>query len=256
MIKDLIYNGKNLQSFGYVIKRNPGYEVAERDMDFVEIKGDGSALIDNGGYKNVDRTYEVNSFPYWNGHKSTRQLVQEFKDWLYSEYGDYKILRDSYNPGYFCYAIPKQSNLIEYKAAKMLDTSIAFSRKPFWYSDKGTEEIVFEYGTPVASAAITLENPENISSLPYIKVEFSTSGGDLTISKSGAKWSPFTVENITNKIEIDSTTENCHNGSTDMNLNTTADYFPWLTPGENVLNFAATDFLISKITVIPNWRRL
>lgn len=254
-MNDLIYNGKNLQSFGYTIKANPGMEIAERELEFSEISGgEGSELHDSGGYKNVDRVYEINSFPYWNKEKSTLQIAKELKEWLYSSYGDYKILRDSFNPGYFCYAIPKNPNPLLFKAKKLIDTSITFTRKPYWYSDAGQEAIVQEPN--LSTYSIRINNPETLCSLPYIKIELAAVATELTISSSpSAPWEPFTLENVS-EVEIDSNQENTYNGNTDLNDHCTCDYYPYLNPGVNVLVFTATNALISRITIIPNWRRL
>ncbi len=255
MINDLVYNGKNLQSFGYMIKADPGMEVAEREIEFSEQSGgEGSELHDSGGYKNVDRTYEINSFPYWNTKKSSFQIAQELKDWLYSNYGDYKILRDTYNPGYFCYAIPKNPNPLLFVAKKLIDTSITFTRKPFWYSDIGQQKIITTANS--SNVSITLNNPETIESLPYFKVELSATATELSISANpSAPWEPFTVENIST-VEIDSAEENTFNGAVDLNGQCSCDYYPILTPGINQLVFTAIGANITKVTIIPRWRRL
>lgn len=254
-MNDLIYNGRSLQSFGYTIKANPGAEVAERDIEFSETSGgEGAELNDSGGYKNVDRTYEISSFPYWNNGKSTAQLAQELKDWLYSGYDSYKLLRDSFNPGYFCYAVPKAPNPLLFKAQRLIETSITFTRRPYWYSDVGQEEIVKENNSD--SLTIKINNPEVIPSLPYIKVELSGTATQLDLSANPtATWQPITITD-TDVAEINSVSENIYNGSTDLNGQSFCDYFPFFKPGVNQLVFSATGANIRKVTIIPNWRRL
>lgn len=256
-MNDLIYDGQSLNEYGFLIKKDPGHEIAERDMELIDIiGGEGSELNDSEGYKNVDRVYEINSFPYWNKHKSDIQIDKELTSWLYSKYTDYKILRDTYNPGYFCYAIPKAPNIIAFKAKRLLDTTLTFTRKPFWYSDKGQEKIIKEFNTPVASASIKLLNPESIESTPLIVVDFSSNSGTFTLSEDGANWSPIIVDLNVTEIEIDAAAENIQGGEIDLNDVSICDYFPKLLPGNNQLNFSAEDVSITKITIIPRWRRL
>lgn len=42
----------------------------------------------------------------------------------------------------------------------------------------------------------------------------------------------------------------------DLNDVSICDYFPKLLPGNNQLNFSAENVSITKITIIPRWRRL
>ena len=256
-MNDLIYDGQNLNSFGFMIKKDPGHEIAERDIELIDmIGGEGSELSDSEGYKNVERIYEINSNPYWNKHKSDSQMTKGLTSWLYSKYANYKILTDTYNPGYFCYAIPKAPSIIAFKAKRLLDTTLTFTRKPFWYSYEGQKEIVKEFNDPVSSASVELLNPESIKSRPLIKVEFSSNSGTFTLSKEGAKWSPFTVDLSVAEIEIDSAEENVQGGEIDLNDMTICEYFPDLLPGSNQLIFTAENVNITRITIIPRWRRL
>ncbi len=256
-MNDLIYNGKSLNSYGFTIKKDPGKEIAERDIELIDIiGGEGSEINDSEGYRNVDRVYEINSFPYWNENKSDNQITKDLTSWLYSQYGDYKILRDTYNPGYFCYAIPKIPNLIAFNAKHLYDTTLTFTRKPFWYSDKGQEEIIKEFNDPVSSTTIELLNPESIESLPLIIVDFSSNTGTFTLTEDGTKWSPLVVDLNVSEIEIDSAEENISGGEIDINDMSSCEYFPKLIPGHNLLNFSTENVLITKIRIIPRWRRL
>ena len=256
---DFIYNGKSLLAYGYTIKSIPEREVAERDITFTElVGGDGSELTDNGGYKNVDRKYEINSFPYWLEGQPNDQIVNKIINWLFSNYDDYKILRDSFNPGYFCYAIPKTPNSFLIKAHRLADTTIIFERKPFWYSDIGNKEKVQEFDTAVSSATMKLFNEESIFSAPLIKVDFDSGSGTVTIANSRSERAPMSVvsDSAFNSITIDSASERVYSENSFFDDCASGDYFPVFLPGENELTVSAQGFKITKVTVVPRWRRL
>lgn len=251
MINDFIYDGKSLKSFGFSIKERPSYLIAERDMEFSEILGgEGSEILDNGGFKNVEINYKINSNPYYNLQKSDDQIAREIVDWLYNYDGKYKILRDTYNPGYFCYAICKNPEVIINPMERLLDTTITFSRKPYWYSDKGKQKVIYSFLPTVLQTDISLLNPEIISSKPYIKVEI-VGKGDLRI-RGGSSQLIISCEDY---VEIDCANENIYKGDEDMNSKTEGDYFPIFKSGLNNIRFDCSAN-ISKITIIPNWRRL
>lgn len=49
--------------------------------------------------------FEVNSYPYIVSNENNAELVRAFAEWLTVWDGEYKIFRDTYNPGYFTKAI-------------------------------------------------------------------------------------------------------------------------------------------------------
>lgn len=252
MIHDLIYNGKNLRSFGFAIKERPFYSIAERDFELTDIiGGNGAVITDNGGYKNVEFSYAINSIPYWCSEKTEQQLAQEIIDWLYNFDGDYRLLRDTYNNGYFCYAICKTPEKISSVIGKSLDTTVTFSRKPFWYSDLGQQQIIShpENGNKLITKEIF--NPESYFSEPYIKVTanaaFSLKVNDITMK----------VASCNGYLEFDCEAKNVFKDSIHKNDIVSGDYFPTFKPGLNTITVTSnSDSLITKLEIIPRWRRL
>lgn len=255
-MEDFIYNGKSLNSLGFLIKGSPTYVYPERDIEFFEIMGgEGSELLDNKGFKNMVITYNINSFPYWVQDKTDDQLSKMLADWLYSEYNDYKILRDTLHPGRFCYAVPQKPNDVLNPFHGLLDTSVVFTARPYWYTDVGTQPVVVEPDEQVSSLEIKLHNPEKITAAPIIKVKAINSASGKTITVTAGK----TVSVIdNNNVVIDCLNEIVYRGTDNANLSdkSSNDYFPYLTPGDNVISITAEDNIIDRVTVIPNWRRI
>lgn len=250
MAGDLIYNGKSLNSFGFFIKEKPNYTVAGRDFELTPIPGgSGSAITDNGSYNNVDINYTINSMPMLIKHKTGQELAYSLIDWLYNFDGEYRVLRDSYNKGYFCYAICKDPEGIVNSGGKLLDTTVTFSRKPYWYSDAGNHLIKYERND--ISIALSLFNPEKYFSQPYFKIK---TNGSFTLQVNDVY---VRFSECTEFVEIDSEIQNIFRGPTDMNYSASAEYLPTFRPGINTIYINSTSGNdITSIEILPRWRRL
>ncbi|MBQ7505308.1 MAG: hypothetical protein IJT79_08345 [Ruminococcus sp.] len=253
MMDDLFYNGKNLRSLGFMIKERPFYKSAERNQELSDVLGaDGAALLDNGGFKNVELQYKVNSNPFWCNDKTDEQLFRQLTSWLYAEPGEYKILRDTYNPGYFTHAVPISPEQFNNPFKHVLDGTLTFSRKPFWYSDLGQKKLTYNFDT--STAVLEINNPEPYYAMPYIKV---TTGSAFSITTNGDTSKIFKVNGVVSFVEIDCEEMNVYAGSTDFNDSTEGDYLPILKPGRNTLLFESLlDMPFTVIEIIPRWRRL
>ena len=126
------YNGTDLRTIGFFIATPPKYQIAKRNFDFTSVYGkNGAVITDNGVFDNVEMQFEVNSYPYIVPNESNAELVRAFAEWLTVWDGEYKIFRDTYNPGYFSKAICTGVETIEEVAPLCLSTTINFSRVPF-----------------------------------------------------------------------------------------------------------------------------
>lgn len=253
MIDDLVYNGRNLRSLGFELKDEQFFTVAKRRKELIDALGaDGAELLDNEGYENVEMNYNINSDPYVLWDKSNDEIAHNLIDWLCIGDGTYRVLRDTYNPGYYTYATPINPQLISCFAEGALDTTISFSRKPYWYSDLGTSPRVY---TPnVTDATVEINNPEMYSSKPYIKI---TTAAAFKITVNGDTSHSLTVAGVTQYVEIDSESYDVHAGSTDFNDSTTGNYLPILKPGKNTIRVESLgNKNIEEIEIVPRWRRL
>ncbi len=246
-MKDLIYNGKSLNEMGFSIKTPPARTVAERDISFSSITGrSGDIIVDNKRYKNVDMPpYEINSIPYLVTAEDTESLARELIDWLAPNDDNYKILRDDYNPGYFCYAVCTSIGEISSKLNKHIDTSITFNRQPFWYSDLGQKKFT------TTKTEFELNNPEIYTAEPYIKINGS---GTIALSVNGISYQ---ARNVVDYIEYDTAQQSVFKDTQNCSSLVNFDYLPIFKPGtNNILIHPKNGAVFSSIEIIPKWRRL
>lgn len=260
MRHSFVYNGIDLRTLGFFIANTPKYQIAKRNFDFISVYGkNGGVISDNGVFDNVEMQFEVNSYPYIVPNESNAELVRAFAEWLTVWDGEYKIFRDSYNPGYFTKAICTGVEPIEEVAPLCLSTTINFSRHPFWYSDLGQETIKVK-STSTQAAEIELFNPESYAAEPFIK-----------IINSGAKITPLiltvndgqtlTVKTFSDKdyIELNSEeqTASFDDGKTLANNCIICTEFPKLKPGWNKIKISGKNAnAFTDVEIKPNWRRL
>lgn len=251
-MKNLNFNGQGLNEKGFAIKAPPPYKVAERDMTFNSVTArDGDIILDNGRYKNVDISYDINSIPHLVPYYDTESLRRELIDWLAPNDGDYKILRDDYNPGYFCKAVCKEIGEIKSSFNKHLDTTITFNRQPYWYSDLGQEQII------LSGSGIThkIHNPENYTSQPLIRV-YGKGSVVLMVNKENF------IINIPTSMEyvdLDTELQAIFNGQVNCSNYVSFDYMPVLKSGDNTIYgtaYASSTSVFNKVEIIPRWRRL
>lgn len=248
-MKDLIYNGISLNSLGFAIKTRPTYSAASRSISFQSVLGkNGDVIIDNQRYQNVEMLYQINSIPHLVTAESSQELVHVLIDWLAPSDGEYKILRDDWNSGYFCEAICTNIGEIANNLFLGLDTTIKFNRKPFWYSDKGQETLFVEG----KNKNHYFYNPEIYDSEPLIKV-YGSGNLDLVVN-----FSYYHLKNVDGYILIDSTTGNSSKDGVMHNEVTDFDYPPIFINGKNIVKVIATNtgVLFTKAEIIPRWRRL
>lgn len=248
-MKDLIYNGRSLNELGFAIKTKPIYTVASRSMNFQSILGrSGDVIVDDKRYNNVEMTYSINSIPHLVAAESNQELVHSLIDWLAPSDGDYKILRDDWNSGYFCKAVCTNISEITQKLFLGLDTTIKFNRMPFWYSDIGQIPKVIEG----VNKKCTLYNPEIYEAEPLITI-YGSGNIDLIINNNY-----FHFIDVDGSVTIDSETGNATKDGIMHNEVTSFDYPPVFKVGENYVRTvsAAGQSTITKVEILPRWRRL
>ncbi len=253
------YNGIDLRTVGFFIATAPKYQIAKRNFDFTSVYGkNGGVIADNGLFDNVEMQFEVNSYPYIVPNESNAELVRAFAEWLTVWDGEYKIFRDTYNPGYYTKAICTGIEPIEEVAPLCLSTTINFSRVPFWYSDLG-QEIIRPKLTSTQTAEIEIYNPENYTAEPKITIinEGSTVNA-LTLTVNGGQTLNILGTSY-DRIILDAEKQSAYfnNYKNLANSRISCVKFPELKSGWNVIKLSATATgAFSAVEIVPNFRRL
>lgn len=245
-------------SMGLLITRADPYGAADCIYDTVQVPGRrGDLTFKRPTYSNISIVYEVCILP--NGAISGAAIVgaaivgesrignyetlpisdriRHIKAWLNGPEGSQRIIRDSYNPGYFRRGIRTGQLPVEKILRNLGKASVTFSCQPFLFSDVGQERVIL-------NASGSISNPESFSSLPYIKVN---GNGTCTLTVNDQTWS---IQNVSGYVEIDSETGNCYKGATNMNNNFSPIWYPELKPGRNQISFGGG---ATSVEIIPRW---
>ncbi len=242
------FNNKKLSDIGAVLMENPHYTLSVKELDFTSLPGkSGDIITDKNRFKNSSISYKVSSMPLFCSY-TEQEFVYVLSEWLLTSY-DYKILRDTYNPGYFRKAICTDIANPTVEANKMVWTTVTFNCDPFLYSDTGLKKNTYNFngGTQTEN----LFNPEGWASEPIIEI---TPNQPLMVSLS-INGVTVGIEQIDKTIIIDVPNHNVYdtNGKP-CNDVVQAFKLPTLLPGKNKLITSGTNSGLIKIT--PNWRRL
>lgn len=250
MLADLAFNGKWLSDIGACITEKPHYTVAMRDLTLSSVLGrSGDVITDNNRYKNIEVVYKISSVPMF-CNLSEQEFVYALAEWLLSDHS-YKVLRDTYNRGYFRRAVVTAVATPQVDTSGVVSTTITFNCEPFLYNDTGTQAFAYT-GTPNASLMIDLYNPEQWSSAPIIKII-----GSGTFSVAVASQAVFTAK-VDGSITIDKANEDVYDGDgNSCNNRISGLRLPSLPPGNSSVQImpvsVANDYTVE---ITPNWRRL
>lgn len=232
------YRGKkSFDDMHLIITHTPALVCASRDIEFISVPGrSGDVLIDNGGYLNVDRTYDVALLA---APAEFYGAAQRIASWLNGA-GGYFQLTDTYDPDY--YRLARYYGRIE--IASILNqigtATLTFNCKPYRYSFAGQLP-------RTVRPSDTLVNPEDQPSEPYIML---TGDGDIQIIINKRSYELYDVDGY---IEIDSELLSAFRGSAPQNNKIGFSYFPILDPGENTITVIGD---VTEISITPRWRAL
>lgn len=231
------FNNITSSSLNAQVEHPPEYEIAERDYNIIPVPGrNGDVSIDNGRYKNVDRSYQI-AIGSVNGNFTA--LAHSIADWLHSANG-YVRLEDSYEPDYYKMAMYTESNSIANILQQAGRATITFNRKPQRYLKTGDTLII-----PPSGSIYTITNPTINTSLPILTI-LGTGNGTVTIAGY-----TITITGLISSITINSEIEEAYNGSTNMNMYATLpNGFPQLKPGNNSISYSGG---ITSVKVQPKW---
>ena len=250
MLHTFEFNNKKLSDIGAVLMENPHYTPSVKELDFTSVPGkSGDIITDKNRFKTSSISYKVSSMPLFCSY-TEQEFVYVLSEWLLTSY-DYKILRDTYNPGYFRKAICTDIANPTVEANKMVWTTVTFNCDPFLYSNTGLKKNTYNFngGTQTEN----LFNPEQWDSEPIITVigespiTLGIGDDELYISTSGL---------VDNTIIIDKSNENIYdkNGNS-CNNKVNAVRLPYLKPGNNEIRVVNLNGSVT-LKIIPNWRRL
>lgn len=269
----ITFNGITSTSVGVQVAHPPKFVYPEKDSEAVHVPGrNGDIIIDKDSYKNVPREYELTVYdqahPDWTYHERMTKL----SNWLHSARG-YAKLSDTYDAGYFRKArYVEQAEEFENFIEQGGTGTITFDCRPERFLDSGEETVVKEKASS-GTTTLTLQNPTQYYSKPYIKLYGTTGSGStpgvltgtLRLNVHGAGVNNIIV--ITGAqltggqpyLIVDSELQVVSSNSDTPFTYTLPEGFPLLDPPDpNVSNrnlifswVAAGD--ISKIEVIPRW---
>lgn len=231
----VVYNGVSTEELGILVENPPDYEVAERDYEIISIPGKhGDVVIDRGGYKNVERSYNL-AFGENGGNFAV--FASRVSGWLQSGYG-YKRLEDSYEPDYYMMARVSGSNSItniEQQAGRL---KVTFDRKPQRFLKIGDHPIEF-------TKAGSVYNPTIYPSEPIIKV-YGSGTGRIFIGNYD-----ITISNLVDGVTIDSEIQEVYSGYNNFNKNVNfLNSFPKLQPKVTDISFSGG---VTKLIITPRW---
>lgn len=230
----LYYKGINSLEFCLFIQTKAAYDAAERDIEFISVPGrNGDLVKDNGRYRNISLPYGLALAKQDN--RPFPDLVASIKHWLSGS--EYNILWDSYDPRYFRYAAVEGGLNINSEIKNYGEFTVNFNCKPYRYSFDGQKPVEIPY------TGAQIFNPENMPSLPYIKIY---GNGNISLSINSET---ITLSNVSDYIELDSETMNAYKGINLLNSSMTGD-FPKLAPGVNTISYLGE---VTGVEIVPRW---
>lgn len=239
-MSNFTFNGHNSNEFDVRIQNKTIYSVPKFDASAISIPGrDGDLLNPSGRFGNVSVSYTC-----YVPAKSIQDLsdkLTRIKNWLYDKVNQYHDLTDSYDDKFKRRAVFNNKLDISDEARKIGVFTLTFSCLPFRYLLTGLEVINI-------TDTLTVRNPFNFASKPYIKVYGSGEGTLVIQNEAGNKIWHFS--DIDEYVEIDSELMNFFKGTELKNSSVSGDGFPELSKGDNVLSFNGR---VTRIEIIPRW---
>ena len=250
MLHTFEFNDKKLYDIGAVLMENPHYTLSVKELDFTALPGkSGDIIADKNRFKNSSISYKVSSMPLLCSY-TEQEFVYVLSEWLLTSY-DYKILRDTYNPGYFRKAICTDIANPTVEASGVVWTTVTFNCDPFRYSYLGLQSVTFNSNSNFRIENVTFRNPEKWESEPIIEI-IPSSSATMSLKINDVSVAVYDTDKT---IIIDVPNRNVYdtNGEPCNDL-IEAPELPVLLPGNNEITASGTGNYAVKI--IPNWRRL
>lgn len=235
MPKTFTFNSKKSSDLGLIVEKATINKTPARPYDLQKIPGRAGMLIVNSSIdelENVEITYTV-------GCKDISANRDAIAECLFGA-PSYAKLIDSSETDCYRLAVCTSGQDWDEQILNFGTAKLVFSCKPFRFLTSGDTKTTL-------TAAGQITNPTAYSALPYIKIYGS---GNITLSIGGQAF-PFL--NIGSYIECDSSLQMVYTGASGKSDRANFDTFPELVPGDNTVSWTGT---ISKVEIIPHWRRL
>lgn len=230
----IIYNGISSADLHVLVQHPPEYVIPERDYEVTHVPGrDGDILVDQGSWRNVERSYNLAIDARKDGYSAVAGAVAR---WLHSASG-YARLEDSYEPEYYRMAMYKDTVDISNIAMQAGVFNATFNCKPQRFLKAGERVMTFDTWKP-------LRNPTLFDSYPNIIV-YGSGHGEIYLGGQTIK-----VNEIVNGMVIDSELQDAYHNLTNCNSKIELVEFPRLKPGNTDIVF--TDG-ITQIDIVPRW---
>lgn len=251
MKQDFSFAGTWLSELGGRIKESPKYEIAERDIELVEIPGrSGDVFLDKKRYKNVP--FE-RSIAFVNDRKlPTRQQIEKAIDWLGYNIG-YQEFRDTLHPRAFTNAVLLNASEVIRDLPRLTTAKLSFNREPFWFSDEGQRWYSFGQKN-----SIKLSNPYQFESDADFIISALPCTTDININGIFYKNVTFSEETPTFLIDRKINQIVLINLDTKRYKVVTGGFPLPLSHGENeiVIEFSNKNISLTEVKIKPNWRFL
>ena len=183
----ITFNGVTSTSVGVQVAHPPMYVYPEKDSEAVHVPGrNGDIIIDRDSYKNVPREYELTVYDVDHPDWTYSERMVKLSNWLHSAKG-YAKLSDTYDAGYFRKArYVEQADEFENYINQGGVGRIIFDCRPERFLDSGDTTTTKNKGSGSSgTTTLTLQNPTQYYSKPYIKLYGTTGSGNTAGTLTG-----------------------------------------------------------------------
>lgn len=237
MRHNLIFDGINAAEKGIVIYGGTVDEIAERDVETVDVPGRNGVLhLDNGRWGEREQRY----LAFINGDNYAARL--SFARLAFGRVGKgYKRLEDTYNADVYSMASfidAMAPESMAFRTAGLVE--LAFSCRPERFLRTGEQSIT-------AAPSVVLANPSGMPARPLLTV-YGTGAGVLNVGNTLVY-----IDSITDYITIDCDTQDAYRGTVNCNGDIRLGSFPVL--GDGLTGVSVSGDLTS-VSIIPRWWRL
>lgn len=244
-------NGSIYGSVNYIVVfRVDTDTMPERDTNVIDIPGrNGSLLIDNGKYHDVEMSYDMIFYPApSSSYTSVAYRVREFKTFMKSLTGYFRLTDGDFPNEFYIARLAGDIVPVFTPDRRMAKIRLTFMRKPQRFLTSGETRNGYTK-TSSETKTITINGAGNMPALPLLEVYGS---GSATLKVNDQI---ITFGNIDGNVSIDSEMMDCFKGSLSQNGNVTFsnNKFPVLLSSTNNIEMGTG---ITSLYVTPRWWRL
>lgn len=173
-MEDFSYGGIWLSELGGRLMENPKREIAEYDIEFVEIPGrSGDIVLDKKRYKNVQFSRKIGLVN--REQLPTKQQLDKLVEWL-GYFEGYQTFRDTMHPNAFSLAVLTNAAEVLRELPRLSTSTLNFNRIPFWLSDEGQKYIDFP-----STNSVDVVNPFKLDAAPEYRIYALPCNAQVTI---------------------------------------------------------------------------